>query len=71
MMKLVTFLSDNYSPRHYVVANTDNLSRDKVATAEQIRIQDGKNSQVVWQINESSETCMKMLSSIKPAVKVA
>jgi len=39
MLKLVAALSSRYQPRHYVVADTDAMSADKLHTMEKNRAQ--------------------------------
>jgi len=39
MLKLVAELSSRYQPRHYVIADTDAMSTDKLHTVEKNRAQ--------------------------------
>jgi len=39
MLKLVSELSNQYQPRHYVIANTDTMSADKLDAMEKKRAQ--------------------------------
>jgi len=39
MLKLVAELSSHYQPRHYVVADTDGMSTDKLHAMEKNRAQ--------------------------------
>lgn len=45
MTKLVECLSDGYSPRHYIVANTDAFSKDKALALEKHRVDNKRISQ--------------------------
>jgi beta-1,4-N-acetylglucosaminyltransferase len=44
MMKLVSCLSESYSPRHYILADTDKMSADKVKAVEDKRVDHEEHS---------------------------
>ena len=46
VLRLLSAMSDSYSPRCYVIANTDKMSEDKIKTFEAERKQQSESSQV-------------------------
>ena len=46
ILRLLSAMSESYSPRCYVIANTDKMSEDKIKTFEAERKELSKNSQV-------------------------
>jgi len=48
MLKLVAELSNQYQPRHYVVADTDAMSTDKLHAMERNRVQSKGESLVCF-----------------------
>ncbi|XP_051868978.1 UDP-N-acetylglucosamine transferase subunit ALG14 homolog isoform X2 [Pristis pectinata] len=47
ILRLVGSLSASYAPRHYVIAETDRMSEDKVRTLEAARTEGGSEPQVL------------------------
>lgn len=48
IIRLMGSLSQSYSPRHYVIADTDKMSEDKIRTFEAIKEKSGYQAQVTW-----------------------
>ena len=48
ILRLMGSLSDAYSPRIYILADTDKLSEEKIKHFESGRKTEGRNSQVSW-----------------------
>ncbi|XP_067394529.1 UDP-N-acetylglucosamine transferase subunit ALG14 isoform X2 [Emydura macquarii macquarii] len=47
ILRLLSSLSQSYSPRHYVFADTDKMSEDKICSFEQKRAETFSNSQIL------------------------
>ncbi|XP_059839936.1 UDP-N-acetylglucosamine transferase subunit ALG14 homolog isoform X2 [Hypanus sabinus] len=47
ILRLVGSLSASYSPRHYVIAETDRMSEDKVRRLEAARVEEGPQPRVL------------------------
>lgn len=63
-MKLVAELSDQYQPRHYVVADTDAMSSDKLYTMEKNRAQYKGDSLVCYIFFLSASRWLKLVGGI-------
>lgn len=46
ILRLMECLSAAYAPRHYVIADTDKMSEEKICTFESSKQQSGSKSQV-------------------------
>ncbi|XP_069007302.1 UDP-N-acetylglucosamine transferase subunit ALG14 [Embiotoca jacksoni] len=70
ILRLMGSLSAAYSPRHYVVADTDRMSEDKICSFEKSRKQSGSESQFsICRIPRSREVhqswCSSVLSTLR------
>ncbi|XP_072023513.1 UDP-N-acetylglucosamine transferase subunit ALG14-like [Amphiura filiformis] len=65
MLRLLSAMSDTYSPRHYVIANTDKMSEDKIKTMEAERHKHSKELQFqIIRIPRSREVRQSYMTSI-------
>lgn len=53
IIRLMGSLSQSYAPRHYVIADTDKMSEDKIRTFEASKEKSGTQAQVTWIITPS------------------
>ncbi|XP_028290172.1 UDP-N-acetylglucosamine transferase subunit ALG14 [Gouania willdenowi] len=65
MLRLMDSLSPSYSPRHYVIADTDRMSEDKICSSERSRRQENSEDQFfIHRIPRSREVLQSWSSSI-------
>ncbi|XP_051868977.1 UDP-N-acetylglucosamine transferase subunit ALG14 homolog isoform X1 [Pristis pectinata] len=65
ILRLVGSLSASYAPRHYVIAETDRMSEDKVRTLEAARTEGGSEPQyTIHRIPRSREVRQSWASSV-------
>lgn len=65
ILRLVGSLSASYSPRHYVIADTDRMSEDKVRALEAARTEERSQPQyTIHRIPRSREVCQSWTSSV-------
>ncbi|XP_062920678.1 UDP-N-acetylglucosamine transferase subunit ALG14 homolog isoform X2 [Mobula hypostoma] len=65
ILRLVGSLSASYSPRHYVIAETDRMSEDKVRTLEAARAEEGPEPQfTIHRIPRSREVRQSWVTSV-------
>ncbi|XP_024910428.1 UDP-N-acetylglucosamine transferase subunit ALG14 isoform X2 [Cynoglossus semilaevis] len=70
ILRLVESLSGTYSPRHYVIADTDKMSEEKILTFEKSRACSGPNSQfTICRIPRSREVHQSWSSSVASTLK--
>lgn len=48
IIRLMGSLSQSYAPRHYVMADTDKMSEDKIRTFEASKEKSNTEAQVTW-----------------------
>ncbi|XP_056155630.1 UDP-N-acetylglucosamine transferase subunit ALG14 homolog [Lampris incognitus] len=65
ILRLVDSLSPSYSPRHYVIANTDKMSEEKIRTFESTKAHaDPESKFTIHRIPRSREVCQSWRSSV-------
>ncbi|XP_034635175.1 UDP-N-acetylglucosamine transferase subunit ALG14 homolog isoform X3 [Trachemys scripta elegans] len=65
ILRLLSSLSQSYSPRHYIFADSDKMSEDKIRTFEQKRAETFSNSQFTLnRIPRCREVCQSWSSSV-------
>uniref|UniRef100_UPI00398F7F49 UDP-N-acetylglucosamine transferase subunit ALG14 isoform X2 n=1 Tax=Pristiophorus japonicus TaxID=55135 RepID=UPI00398F7F49 len=65
ILRLMNSLSASYAPRHYVIANTDRMSEEKVRFFEAVRTEENTEPQyTIHRIPRSREVCQSWTSSV-------
>ncbi|XP_067845762.1 UDP-N-acetylglucosamine transferase subunit ALG14 homolog [Heptranchias perlo] len=65
ILRLMDSLSASYAPRHYVIANTDRMSEEKVRILEAARTEENTEPQyTIHRIPRSREVCQSWSSSL-------
>ncbi|KAG6934242.1 ALG14, UDP-N-acetylglucosaminyltransferase subunit [Chelydra serpentina] len=69
ILRLLSCLSQSYSPRHYIFADSDKMSEDKIRTFEQKSAETYSNSQFTLnRIPRCREVCQSWSSSVLTAL---
>ncbi|XP_048833348.1 UDP-N-acetylglucosamine transferase subunit ALG14 homolog [Brienomyrus brachyistius] len=64
ILRLMGSLSESYCPRHYVVADTDKMSEDKIRTLEASKKQHDQGNFTIHRVPRSREVCQSWSSSV-------